>query len=170
MDWHRIYNLAREIRAKYNTSDPFELCACMGVHIRCVDLGSLKGLYKYIKKNYFILINESLNEHIARVVCCHELCHHILHRDIARNQPVWDTMLYDMSAGVEQEANMLCAELLIDDGDMSDEVVGEKTPSEVASILGVDESLVMLKALSMKERGYEINGGFCVSSDYLKKI
>ena len=52
MDCHRIYTVARDIKAKYNTSDPFELCRCMGVHVRYGDLGSLKGLYKYIKKNY----------------------------------------------------------------------------------------------------------------------
>ena len=169
MDYHKIYSIARDIRTKYNTSDPFELCDCMGIHVRYGDLGSLKGLYKYIKKNYFILINSSLDEHVARIVCCHELCHHILHRDIARNQAIWDTMLYDMSARVEQEANLLCAELLIGDCDMTDEAITDKTPSEVASILGADENLVMLKAMSMDKRGYKINGGFSVSSDYLKK-
>ena len=167
MDCHRIFNIARDIRAKYNTSDPFELCGCMGVHLRYVDLGSLKGLYKYIKKNYFIVINSSLNEHMARIVCCHELCHHILHRDIARNQGIWDSMLYDMSAGVEQEANLLCAELLIDDDDMLSETMEGKTAAQVAAALDADESLVMLKAMSMKNRGYDMRCDFCVASDYL---
>lgn len=170
MDCHRIYTVARDIKAKYDTSDPFELCRCMGVHVRYGDLGSLKGLYKYIKKNYFILISDALDEQPARIICCHELCHHILHRDIARNQGIWDGMLYDMSAGVEQEANILCAELLIDDCDMSDEAIGGRTPSEVAAILGADESLVMLKAMSMRERGYKLFCAFDVKSDYLGKL
>ncbi len=169
MDCHNIYTTALEIKVRYNTSDPFELCSCMGIHVRYRDLGSLKGLYKYIKKNYFILINSSLDRCTARTVCCHELCHHILHRHIVRNQGIWDSMLYDMSAGVEQEANLLCAELLIEDADMSYEAVKGRTPSELAAILGTDESLVMLKAASMAERGYGINGGFSVPSDYLRK-
>lgn len=167
MDCHRIFNVARDIRAKYNTSDPFKLCGCMGVHLRYVDLGSLKGLYKYIKKNYFIVINSSLNEHMARIVCCHELCHHILHRDIARNQGIWDSMLYDMSAGMEQEANLLCAELLIEDEHMRPEDITDKTPDMIGAELGVDKNLVMLKAMSMKNRGYDMRCDFCVASDYL---
>ena len=64
---------------------------------------------------------------------------------------------------------MLCAELLIDDRDMLSDSIESKTPSEIAAVIGADESLVMLKAVSMAERGYEINGRFSVSPDYLKK-
>ena len=152
MDCHRFYNIAGNIRAKYDTSDPFELCRCMGVNVRYADIGSLKGMYKYIIKNYFILINNALDRHTARIVCCHELCHHILHRDIARNMGVWDNMLYDMSGSIEQEANVLAAEILISDDDMNRENIEGRTAAQVAASLGVDVHIVMLKAMSMMHR------------------
>ena len=167
MDCHKIYEIALNIKEKYGTADPYDLCECMGVHVRYADIGSLKGMYKYIKKNYFILINSSLDSNMRRMICCHELCHHILHRDIARNTTVWDSMLYDMSAGTEQEANLLCAEFLIEDEYMRPEDITDKTPDMIGAELGVDKNLVMLKAMSMKNRGYDMRCDFCVASDYL---
>ncbi len=170
MDCHRFYNIAGELRAKYATSDPFELCRCMGINLRYADIGTLKGMYKYIKKNYFILINNALDSRTARIVCCHELCHHILHRDIVRNMGIWDNMLYDMSGSIEQEANVLSAELMISDDDMQSRDFEGSTASQVAAALGTDVHLVMLKAMSMRQRGYKLNCEFDIEADYLGKL
>ena len=154
MEAEKIYSAALKLKKKYATADPFELCECVGLNVRYADIGSLKGMYKYIKGNYFVLINDSLDERSKTLVCCHELCHHLLHRDIAKNIGLYDTMLYDMDGRTENEANMFAAEIMIDDADM-------------ASILGTDINLVLLKAESMKNRGFDINCALRAQSDFL---
>ena len=51
MNCEKINETANHIITRYGTTDPFELCANMGVNVRYTDLGSLKGMYKYIKRN-----------------------------------------------------------------------------------------------------------------------
>ena len=170
MEWSRFHEIAEKLKTKYSSSDPFELCSAMGVHVRYADIGSLKGMYKYIKRNYFVLINSSLDRYIARIVCCHELCHHILHRDIARNIGVWDNMLYDMSGRIEQEANLLAAEIMISDDELLEAACDGRTVEQVAAELEADKHVVMLKAMSMQGRGYKLNSEFDVKSDYLGNL
>lgn len=45
------------------TRDPFRIAEELGIEVLfCEDLGPLKGMYKVIKKNRFIFINQDLNE------------------------------------------------------------------------------------------------------------
>ena len=46
-----IQTIAHELIAKFDTRDPFELCKAIGVEVFYADLGNLKGMYKYLKKN-----------------------------------------------------------------------------------------------------------------------
>ncbi len=167
MEAEKIYSAALKLKKKYATADPFELCECVGLNVRYADIGSLKGMYKYIKGNYFVLINDSLDERSKTLVCCHELCHHLLHRDIAKNIGLYDTMLYDMDGRTENEANMFAAEIMIDDADMAEYACEGRTAADMASILGTDINLVLLKAESMKNRGFDINCALRAQSDFL---
>ncbi len=167
MNCEQIYKIANRLINRYGTCDPFELCTHLGVNVRYADLGSLKGMYKYIKRNCFVVINSKLNNHIRRIVCCHELCHHILHRDISKNAVLWDNMLFDKSTGIEHEANMLCAELLISDEEMNQLIKESKSADEIAALLETAKEFVLLKGRSMQTRGFEINGDFEVNPDFL---
>ena len=52
-----IQHVANKLVKKYDTRDPFQLCEAMGIQEFYADLGSLKGMYKYFKRNRFVAIN-----------------------------------------------------------------------------------------------------------------
>ena len=56
--------------------DPFEICDFIGVNINFADLGNLKGMYYYVKRNRFAIINNNLDEYMQKLVCAHtEMIH-----------------------------------------------------------------------------------------------
>lgn len=71
------------------TRDPFEIAADIGVEVMfCDNFGPLKGMYRVIKRNRFIFINNQLSEQMQRIVCAHELGHDQLHRNLAKDNPL----------------------------------------------------------------------------------
>lgn len=168
MNSTQIHEKALSIINEYHTSDPFKLCSCIGLNVRYADLGSLKGMYKSIAGNYFVIINSSLSEQMSKIVCFHELCHHLLHSHIGDNLDIYVSMLFDMSARPEMEANMLATELMISDEDMLECAREGKTLDQIAATLDTDVHFVAIKAALMKERGYSFFKSFDIQSDFLK--
>lgn len=170
MENAHIYRIVSETLHQFKTSNPFELCAMMDVNVRYADLGSLKGMYKYIAGNAFIIINSSLDCYTSKIICSHELAHHILHSHIARTMPVYETMLFDMSARIEAEANIFVAELLISDKAMLHYAREGKTVQEISALSETDVNIVKIKAASMYSRGYTFLNNFDIKSDFLKSF
>jgi Zn-dependent peptidase ImmA (M78 family) len=100
-----IQNVANKLIRKFDTRDPFQLCEAIGVEVFYADLGSLKGMYKYFKRNRFAVINEKLDSYTKSLVCAHELGHDILHQSLAKRVCLQEFMLYDMKSRPEYEAN-----------------------------------------------------------------
>ena len=101
------------------TRDPFEIAADIGVEVMfCDNFGPLKGMYRVIKRNRFIFINNQLSEQMQRIVCAHELGHDQLHRNLAKDNPLREFMLYDMRTKPEYEANIVAAEILLDNDEL----------------------------------------------------
>ena len=118
-----IQTVAHELIKKYDTRDPFELCKAIGVEVFYADLGSLKGMYKYLKKNRFAVINERLDSYSKTLVCAHELGHDILHQDLAKRVCLQEFMLYDMKSRPEYEANLFAVSLLFNESDFNMKVL-----------------------------------------------
>ena len=117
----RVVNLER----KYGTRNPYKLCKRMKINIVYMDLGNIKGIYKKVVTNKFIVINENLDEFCQKVVLAHELA--ILHHS-KEIQALKDYDLFPrFSNQIEVEANTFAAELLIDDTFDDDEYI--KNPS-----------------------------------------
>lgn len=107
----RVRNLIK----KYGTKNPYTLCKILKIHVRYMDLGNVKGVYKKIVTNKFIVIDEKLSEIMQLIVLCHELGHAILH-DTKEIQSFKDYDLFPrISSRIEDEANTFAAELLFDD-------------------------------------------------------
>ena len=106
----RVKNLEK----KYGTKNPYSLCSKLKIKILYLDLGEIKGVYKKVLTNKFIVINENLDEFCQKVVLAHELGHAILHN----SKEVQTLKDYDLfprfSNRIELEANTFAAELLID--------------------------------------------------------
>ena len=107
----RVKNLEK----KYGTRDPYKLCKRLKINIIYMDLGEIKGIYKKVVTNKFIVINENLDKFCQKVVLAHELGHAILHHS-KEIQALKDYDLFPRYTNqIEIEANTFAAELLIDD-------------------------------------------------------
>lgn len=96
---------------KYNTTNPFELCDYLDITISKEDLGKLKGYYYCHNRIKIIVLNNDLNNHMAKEVCAHELGHAIMHSSL-------NTMFLCANTSIvvnkfENEANLF-AKLLIE--------------------------------------------------------
>lgn len=137
----RVKNLEK----KYGTRDPYNLCKRLKINIIYMDLGEIKGIYKKVVTNKFIVINENLDEFCQKVVLAHELGHAILHHS-KEIQALKDYDLFPrFSNQIEVEANTFAAELLIDDDFDNDEYI--ENPSIDIRIL---EQLKELKYITYK--------------------
>ena len=55
---------------RFGTRDPFQIAKSLGINVLfCEDFGSLKGMYRVIKRNRFIFLNRDLNEKMSRIRC-----------------------------------------------------------------------------------------------------
>ena len=119
----RVRNLIK----KYGTKNPYTLCKILKIHVRYMDLGNVKGVYKKIITNKFIVIDEKLSEIMQLIVLCHELGHAILH-DTKEIQSFKDYDLFPrISSRIEDEANTFAAEILFDENnDIYETEISEK--------------------------------------------
>ena len=152
-----IQTIAHELIAKFDTRDPFELCKAIGVEVFYADLGNLKGMYKYLKKNRFAVINEKLDVYTRTLVCAHELGHDILHQDLAKKICLQEFILYDMRSRPEYEANLFASEILLPDEKIFTLAREGYDVEQIAKELCTDVNLVAIKVASMNTRGYRFN-------------
>ena len=138
MSARNLSKIGSDLVRRCETRDPFSIAQQIGVEVMfCQDLASLKGMYRVIKRNRFIIINDDLNERMKRIVCAHELGHDQLHRSLAKDNALKEFMLYDMTTKPEYEANIVAAE-------------------QIARAMGTDINLVALKIAHLAETGYDL--------------
>lgn len=110
-----IKRRVKNLEKKYGTRNPYKLCEFLNIEVIYMDLGNLKGIFKKVITNNFIVINENLDEFCQKVVLAHELGHAILHnsKDI---QTLKDYDLFPKYTNrLEVEANTFASELIIDE-------------------------------------------------------
>ncbi|MCC8047176.1 MAG: ImmA/IrrE family metallo-endopeptidase [Clostridiales bacterium] len=140
------------------TRDPFEIAEQIGVNVMfCENFGTLKGMYRVIKRNRFIFLNQDLDENTLRIVCAHELGHDQLHRQMAKNQPIQEFVLYSMKSVPEYEANIVASEILIDSNEVLDYIFDYGyTAEQIARAMSIDINLVALKISHLVTLGYPL--------------
>ena len=102
--------VVEDLKKKYKTSDPFKLVDCLGITLIITSLGSISGMYKYIKRNKTIFLNNNLNEYERRFVLAHEIGHAVMHT----KSSCFFNNTFNNKLKMEYQANMFAAELLID--------------------------------------------------------
>ena len=100
-----IKRRAEKLREAYGTENPFIIAEGLGIVVLFRNIGSLKGFYTIEKRIPYIVINSSLDEYTAKVVCAHELGHDRLHKRLARNGMLNEYELYLVNTKTELEAN-----------------------------------------------------------------
>ena len=78
-----IVKAVRELKSKYNTSDPFAICRGMGVQIVYAPLTDrVRAFYQQICGVDIIYLSDSLTPQEETVLLSHELGHCVLHRGL----------------------------------------------------------------------------------------
>jgi len=161
--------LADELVKKYNTRDPFEVIEGEGIHlIFNYEFTDLKGFYSVMNKKRYIVINGNLNDSTKKTVAAHELGHDLLHRCFSENSILSEISLFDLDKRQEYEANLFAADFLISDEEILSAAKNGNSVFETAELLSKDVNLVNIKLKSMNNRGFHLNMGLNIASDFLK--
>lgn len=130
------------IRKKAKTDDVFELIDYFNINVIETDLGSSTlGMYRYIKRNKFIFLNNDLEHYQKKFVLAHELGHAILHSDL--NCFFLEKKTLYLKNKFEIEANKFAVELLVSDDDLK-ELEGY-TIEQMSAILNIPSDLLKYK-------------------------
>ncbi len=153
MTARQLSEVGERLVRRCGTRDPFEIARQLGVEVLfCPDFGSMKGMYRVVKRTRFIFLNRDLTPQMQHIVCAHELGHDQLHRDLAKTGALQEFMLYDMTTKPEYEANIVAAEILLDTDEVLDYVYHYGYTSEqIARAMGTDINLVALKVAHLAE-------------------
>lgn len=130
------------LKRKANTGDVFELIDYFNINVIETDLGSSTlGMYRYIKRNKFIFLNNDLEHYQKKFVLAHELGHAILHSDL--NCFFLEKKTLYLKNKFEIEANKFAVELLVSDDDLK-ELEGY-TIEQMSAILNIPSDLLKYK-------------------------
>lgn len=161
MSNEQIQDLVRSLLWEYFPGDlhpdPFALVDLLGISLSVRDLGSLKGFYYLLQDEPYIILSDRLNDMTARIVCAHELGHHMLHQRFARKLLFGEYDLYLSHNRWEAEANEFAAHFLIPDNLLSELLHSLPAPDigvsmdELAHQCGTTQQLMAIK-LGQAER------------------
>jgi Zn-dependent peptidase ImmA (M78 family) len=153
-----IYKCSKRLIRKFGTSDPFVIAKGLGIEILYSDgLRQLKGMYRIIKRNRFIILNSANTPEMNRIVCAHELGHDRLHKEFAKTNHIQEFMLYDMTSRYEYEANIFAANLLLDDNETLEYIKSGYDALQIAKVTATDINLVALKVDCLIRKGHCLN-------------
>jgi Zn-dependent peptidase ImmA (M78 family) len=151
-----ITSLADKFIKKYGTRDPEKIARELGVIIMECSFAKQKGIYKIIKRNRFIFINNNLDEITRKIVLWHELGHDTLHRaEAAKIGAFQEFNIFNMGKNrMEYEANIFAAQLALSDDDVLECIEMGYDVEQIATTLGSDINLVALKIDTLISQGY----------------
>ncbi len=157
MNAEYLTRTAAALVRRYESRDPFYIAGALGIHVLyCPGFGPLKGMYTSSSAT-LILLNETLDERLSRIVCAHELGHDQLHRRLAGSRVLREFALFNDDSLREYEANMFAAALLLDDQAVLEAVYRDGFSAEqIAELLQTDINLVALKIDCLKSRGFDL--------------
>ena len=170
IDSFNIYSKATEMVKQTGTRNPMKIASEIGVMLRySEELDKLLGLYTYRWKHRIILLNDKMEEIMARMVCAHELGHDALHRDIAKGEGLKEFVLFNMKDTTEYEANAFAAHLIIDDDDIYSMSKDKYDVVQMAKMLNVNINLVLIKLQELNKLGYDFRVSCEADSFFFRK-
>lgn len=142
-----IENKARRLIRYYErmagTRDPIRIAEFAGIRVAIVPLGEIAGNYMLIKRKRWIFVNDNIptDSPLFEVVVAHELGHALLHRK--ENCAFIKSRTLLLTTGIEREANLFAAHLLITD-DMLSDYIGH-TREHFCKCTGYPPELIKLR-------------------------
>ncbi len=133
---NRFIKLTEELKSKYKTADPFELCRCLGFLVIRTDLPkSVRGFFMETADGVSVVISNTLPSPVDRACAAHELGHALLHRGINTFFLSENTNL--VGGRYEREADLFAAALLLDE-----EALSLGNVCDIAKLTGIPEYAV----------------------------
>lgn len=153
--YKKISDTAHVLVKKFSSRDPFFIAEGLGIHIMYVPLNRLKGVYKVIENSSFIILNQNNGDKLNKIVCAHELGHHALHRELAKNEIISESVIYDTSRKRELEANIFACQLLIDDETVIEYIKEGLDTEKIAKLTETDPNIIAIKCGLLRQNGYD---------------
>lgn len=104
---------AQAVARKYGTNDPAQILAELGVTVLSCRLSGVRGIYKQLKRNAFVFVDDRLDDRARAFVLGHELAHHLLHR--GNNRMFLEHCTYFKTSPFETEADLFSLCLMAPD-------------------------------------------------------
>ena len=145
---HKIRRLIRYYERLAGCLDPVAIANTAGIHIAILPLGNIAGNYKLLKRKRWIFINDNIptDSPMFKVIVAHELGHALLHRK--ENCAFIKNHTLLLTSGIEKEANLFAAHLLISDEMLKD--YAGYTASQFCNCTGYPKELLNLR---LKQKG-----------------
>ncbi len=146
---HKAKRLIRYYERMTGSHDPLKIAEYAEIRIAIMPLGEIAGNYMLIKRKRWIFVNDSIPEDspLFNVVVAHELGHALLHRKENCAFLKHKTLL--LTSGIEREANLFAAYLLIPD-EMLESYAGF-TKERFCNGTGMPKELIELRLEYMRE-------------------
>lgn len=136
-----IKSITKQLKNKYGTNNPFELCEKLDIWVYILPLGNVDGHYTYAKRKKVFFINENLNYTQQLFCCAHELGHALIHTK--SNVYFNNSKTFFVQAKFENQANEFASELLIND-DVLSKYTGYSL-IKISECTGIDVKYLKLK-------------------------
>lgn len=154
-----IYNSANQLIKTIGTRDPVKIALDLNIELFFSNILTTKllGFYKFELGVPFIMLNNNVNEYVRNMVCAHELGHHILHQDIAKDEVLYDYEILNIKNNTEYEANAFASHILIDDDDLFSLLKEGKSITETSKTLNINYNLSLIKLQEFNRMGMNLN-------------
>ena len=129
--------VADGLARKHGTRDPFTIANEMGFIVVFAPLVDMRGFQQMAKRRRLIYINNELDKQQQRLVCAHELAHHLLHRGM--NRIFMDQNTYMVAQRFETEANRFAVDLIYSDEELQPYLF--RSCERAAAYMGVSNEL-----------------------------
>ena len=163
-----IYEQVASLIETYKTRDPEELLILSGIKIFENEFEKLLGMYACVSDERIVILNSLLSPENRKMVSAHELGHHVLHFKEAELTGFKEFSLDSQIGTYKYEANAFASHLLIPDSEFLELATTGITVEKMASMLSVDQNLVLIKNNEMAKLGYKLNNQDWYNSRFLK--
>lgn len=140
---NKVREKALQLKKKYSTNNPFELCDYLNIKVMFEDLGNINGFYQSAPKNKIIHINKNLDYHSQVITCGHELGHALFHSKL--NILFLERNTFMIKNKFESEANYFMIELIVDNDIFTKEEFENMTIEQIATSINMPVELLKLK-------------------------
>lgn len=147
--------IANKVISEFSSRNPVKIAGLNKILIKTVDFAEQSGAYLEMMRQPVIYVAKRLDPVMRSIVIAHELGHHFLHKkEVAAEWGFREFKIFDMALnGMEYEANVFAAELLLPDDEVKEYIYRGYDVSHIASLMKSDINLVALKVSGYIKEG-----------------